>query len=353
MYSREIKIHPERLVQNGKANFGTFSGVSKKVDIRGMRAPYAGLPLPSFISNLRIKSNLNFIFSLDKYIGLTTFSDFKVFGLAEIIFWDKSTGKRYAYHTIMPTRRRFVPTTTNRGICASYRKARYIKNSWGREHQHHSLSFKVKGDSVRPDAQGYCYSPMQDFMHTDMTFVNPSPASSRCTATWLSTMTLNGHILVENQSPVDISDSTGLGAMVLNRAYYKFRSKKTIAFGIGTIKDKNIIFHIKSSNMDAADSNNFNSNELVVNGETTVLPPVYITHPFGINGKWIIQDTESMIDLSFNPISVNTRTLNIVALRTRYSTIYGTYEGVLLTQSGEKIILKNFPGVVYTDTLRL
>ena len=350
MYSRQFSEPPEHLVQNGKAHFGSFNGVSPKTDIRGMRAPYAGVPVPSTISNLRIKSRLDFVFSLNDYIGLSQFYDFKVIGLGEIIFWNKSTGKKYVYHTIMPSRRRFVPVLTTRGICACYRKSRYIKISWGRQHKHHALAFKVKGDSARPNAEGYMYSPMQDDMHTDALFVCPSPASSRCSATWFSSMNVSGHVAVNDKKT---EDSNGLGMMILNRAYYKFHSKASCVYGIGNVKNKKIVFYLKTSNMDAADSDSYNCNVLVVDGKQTALPSVYMTHPFGIDKNWIIQDTESMVDLTFTPLSVNSRTLNLIALRTNYHTMYGTFEGVLLTTDGEKIILKNFPGMLYKGMLRL
>lgn len=350
MYSRQFSEPPEHLVQNGKAHFGSFNGVSPKTDIRGMRAPYAGVPVPSIISNLRIKSRLDFVFSLNDYIGLSQFYDFKVIGLGEIIFWNKSTGKKYVYHTIMPSRRRFVPVLTTRGICACYRKSRYIKIFWGRQHKHHALAFKVKGDSARPNAEGYMYSPMQDDMHTDALFVCPSPASSRCSATWFSSMNVSGHVAVNDKKT---EDSNGLGMMVLNRAYYKFHSKASCVYGIGNVKNKKIVFYLKTSNMDAADSDSYNCNVLVVDGKQTALPSVYMTHPFGIDKNWIIQDTESMVDLTFTPLSVNSRTLNLIALRTNYHTMYGTFEGVLLTADGEKIILKNFPGMLHKGMLRL
>ena len=350
MYSRQFSEPPEHLVENGKAHFGTFDGVSPKTDIRGMRAPYAGVPVPSIISNLRIKSRLDFAFSLEDYIGLSQFYDFKVIGLGEIIFWNKSTGKKYVYHTIMPSRRRFVPVLTTRGICACYRKSRYIKISWGRQHQHHALAFKVKGDSARPNAEGYMYSPMQDDMHSDALFVCPSPASSRCSATWFSSMNILGHVAVNDEKT---EDSNGLGMMILNRAYYKFHSKASCVYGIGNVKNKKIVFYLKTSNMDAADADTYNCNILVVDGKQTALPSVYMTHPFGIDKNWIIQDTESMVDLTFTPLSVNSRTLNLIALRTNYHTMYGTFEGVLLTADGEKIILKNFPGMLHKGMLRL
>ncbi len=350
MYSRQFCEPPEQLVENGKAHFGSFEGVSPKTDIRGMRAPYAGVPVPSIISNLRIKSRLDFAFSLDNFIGLSQFYDFKFLGLGEIIFWNKETGKKYVYHTIMPPRRRFVPVLTNRGICACYRKARFIKISWGRQHKHHALTFKVKGDNARPNAEGYMYSPLQDDMHTDSLFVCPSPASSRCSATWFSSMNITGHVAVNDEKKEDV---TGLGMMVLNRAYYKFHSKANCTYGIGNVKGKKIVFHLRTSNMDAADADTYNCNVLVVDGKQTALPSVYMTHPFGIDKNWIIQDTESMVDLTFTPLSLNSRTLNLIVLRTSYDTMYGTFDGVLLTADGEKIVLKNFPGILYKGMLRL
>lgn len=356
MYSRKFSNPPEKIVHDGKAEFGSYKGVSPRIDIRGMKAPYAGIPVPSFLSSLRIKSKLHYAFSIQNFMGLASFIDFKAIGLGEIILWNKESGKKFVYHTIMPPRRRFVPATTTRGICACYRKSRFIKISWGRNHQHHALTFKVKGDSVRPNAEGFVFSPMQDDMHCDFMFVNPSPASSRCSATWISAMKVRGHVSVNSEKSASNNysdDSDGLGMMVLNRAYYKMSSKQIFAFGIGAINEKNAVFNLSNSNLDAADSDSFNDNVLIIDGDATALPPVYITHPFGISKQWIIQDTENMVDLTFSPVSVNSRNLNIIALRTNYDTIFGRFDGALLTSGGEKIILKNFSGILQNGTLRL
>lgn len=350
MYSREFVEAPKVIIQNGKACFGTYKGVSPKVEIRGMRAPYAGIPLPTILTNLRIKSRLTYLFNLDDYIGMATFFDFKIFGLSEVIFWNKTTGKKNSYHATMPTRRRFVPVTANKGICACYRKSRSIKISWGREHQHHSLRFKVRGDNFRPNAEGFFYSSVKDDFHNDTLFISPSPAQLRCSATWITPLTLHGHLFLNNEKA---ADSSGYGAMILNRTYFKTHTKSIMIYAVGNNKEHNIMFNIKSSNLDAADGSKYNENVLFVDNEATALPPVYCTHPFGTSEKWIIQDTESMIDLSFTPISIDSRDFNIIALRTQTYNIYGTFEGVLLTKDGEKISLKNFPGIVYSNRVRI
>lgn len=349
MYTRQCKEPPVHIVENGKANFGTFSDITQKLSIKGMKAPFAGIPFPSFITNLRIKSRLNYIFSLDRYAGSAEFFDFKVFSIVEIIFWNKETGKKSVYHTWMAPRYRSVPNTSNKGICACYKKKRFIKIAWGRKHQHHSLSFKIKGDNARSNADGFIYSNTEDDMHTDTLFVNPAPTSSRCIATWFSTMKVNGHIRFKDYT----DDSNGLGAMILSRSYYKSSTQSMYSWGIGKQKDKNIIFQLYTSNMDAADSDKYNSNILIIDGKKTNLPPVVMTHPFGTKQKWIIQDTESMVDLTFTPVSQNNRILNIIALRETSLNIYGTFDGVLLNSEGEKIVLKNFPGIINRNTIRL
>lgn len=353
MYTRQIDEPPVRIIENGKAHFGTFSGVSPKIDIKGMRAPYAGVPVPSFLSNLRIKSRLVYIYSFGDFIGVTDFFDLKIFGLAEVVFWNKTTGKKLAYHEIMPTRRRFVPHNTSKALCVSYRKARSIKLFWRSGHKSFVNEFNLKGDSVRPSATGQIKSIQNDSMHTDVMFVNPAPTSSRCTATWLSAMQIKGNLVTytkENRS--EKKTENGLALLSLQRSYFKFHSAMEYACGLGEIGGKNIVFKISSSNLDAADPDKYNSNSLITDGDFTPLPSVVITQPFGIDKKWIIQDTESMVDLCFTPISRNTRNLNVILLRTTYSTIYGTFDGVLLTKNGEKIMLKDFPGIVYRNMVR-
>ena len=90
-----------------------------------------------------------------------------------------------------------------------------------------------------------------------------------------------------------------------------------------------------------------------MNGEMTLLPQVFVTHPFGMDKIWNIQDTENMVDLTFSPVSENLRKMNTVIFRTIYHTIYGTFEGTLLTKDGESISVKNLSGIIQTTMLRL
>ena len=173
--------------------------------------------------------------------------------------------------------------------------------------------------------------------------------------TWIVPLNLEGGLSTAKYRHYikEIPQEKGLGLMLLNRTYLKIRTSSEIMIGLVTIGDKNITFTFSNNTQSPVDEDNYNDNMISVNGKIIAMPPVLITHPFGISKKWIAQDTEGMVDLTFNPISVNSRTLNIVLMRNAYTTIYGTFEGVLVSDDVEKIVLKNCPGIVKKSHIRL
>lgn len=354
MYSRPLVNAPESIVQNGKINFGSFSGVPSKIDIRGVKAPFAGVPTSTFFSNFRIKSRVCFVFAVDNYIGLAEFFDDKAFGLAEVVFWNKESGQKLAYHSFMGPRRRFVPTDTFEAACNTFAHTRNIKISWSRKRGKISLSFVVRGDKFRPAAKAK-YVARLDENNKEVLFVNPAPTTQRCSASWFVPMSLEGGLNTGKHRHYikEIPVGKGLGLMLLNRTYLKPRSSSEFMFGLAEIDGKSVVFSFANTSQDSFDEDTYNDNMLSVNGEITAMPPVQITHPFGLSRKWVAQDTEGMVDLAFEPVSLNSRTLNIILMRNAYTTIYGTFDGVLLSKDGEKIILKNCPGIVKKGHIRL
>lgn len=354
MYSRPLLKAPESIVQNGKINFGSFSGVPSKIDIRGVKAPFAGIPTSTFFSNFRIKSRVCFVFAVDNYIGMAEFFDDKAFGLAEVIFWNKDNGQKLAYHSFMGPRRRFVPVDTFEAACNTFAQTRNIKIKWSRRRGKISLSFVVRGDQFRPAAKAKYTAKFEDIKEEAL-FVNPAPTTQRCSASWIVPLTLEGGLGIGKHRHYikEIPQGNGLGLMLLNRTYLKARSSSELMFGLAEINGKTVVFSFSNSSQDSLDEDTFNDNLLSVNGDITAMPPVQITHPFGIGKKWVAQDTEGMVDLAFEPVSLNSRTLNIIVMRNAYTTIYGTFDGVLLSKDGEKIILKNCPGIVKKSHIRL
>ncbi len=317
--------------------------------------PFGVVPLPPFITNIRIKSKISFNFVIGDFIGTVEVNDIKVLAYTDVVFWDKKTGKRFSYRHIMRPRRRLIPHELRAFICTSHHRVRYIRISWDRDKNRISLLFSMKGDTARPDCNCALISHFSSDVLGDAIHVVPYPSMRRCSASYQLAFALHGSLSLAppGQEIKTMPDSDGLGFIDLRRTYLLFRSRDEFVTGMGIVKDKKIAFRIETSSNDTVNADKYNANALFVDGEMTPLPPIRITHPHGLRGRWNIQDTDGMVDLVFTPISDIARTLSVFLFRARYNIIYGTFEGAVLTKDGEKISFKQLSGIAKHNLLRL
>lgn len=358
MFKRELTDAPSSIVHNGKVCFGTFSNPTQKLDIRGARRPFADVPLPSFITNLRIKCTLTYAFRVSDYLGFITIFDDKIFGLAEVVLWDISSEptKRISYHAFMPMRRKFIPTDTQIGSSICFASTRYIKIVWNKKRKSLHVTFVMAGDRWRQASKGKFFSRLLSNKNNEMMAVSPAPTTKRCSAVWIVPSLITGGVAFakHRRQIKGVSQDKGQSLFLMKRIYLKWHTVSEEAWGFCNINNKNIAFHLEhSSQSSTIDEDFFNENMLSEDSEITALPAVFITHPYGQDKDWIIQDTENMVDLVFTPINTLKRVVNIILMRNAYSIIYGKFNGVLLTAAGEKVELKNCPGIVKRSVLRL
>ncbi len=355
MYKREVENVPEAFVVDGKPVFGTFRGHSRKFDIRGVYRPYGTLPMPTFITNLRIKSRLSFFFNLGEYIGSIEFFDAKIFGMAEVIFWNKKTAQKYVYHSYMGPRKRFVPHNLENAITYCNLRRRYIRIGWNRKNDNLSVVFNLHASRTSHGCNGALLAKFSDSNMGECMTISPSPTKRRCAGYYYLTLGLHGAITVleKNGKEITMEDTEGQAFVAINRSYLKFRSHGQSVTCFGEVNNQPISFRISSTSQEAVEPEKYNSNVLFYGGKLTALPPVVITHPFGVENKWVIQDTENMVDLTFVPVSQEHKAINALVLTTEYHTIMGTFEGFLVNGDGERINIKSLVGMAKTYLLRL
>mgnify|MGYP004549651381 FL=1 len=355
MYTRQILEQPGSFVKNKRPVFGTFAGHPKRLDIRGVYKPYGTVPIPTLITNLRIKSRLSFYFMIGEYAGSISFVDAKVFGFAEVVFWNTATKQKFVYRSVMGPRKRFVPHGLETASTSSYKKSRYIRISWDRRHDKLSVIFNLHGDSVRPSANAALVAAFSDKSFAELTTVLPAPTLRRCSGIYNAAMSLHGAItLIPGHGAIrTMSDADGLAFMNMHRTYMKFRSHGETITAMGTVAGKKVSFRIESGSQNSVNRELYNANVLFCDGTVTPLPPVLMTHSYGISNKWIIQDTENMVDLTFTPVSENLSKISIFILRTVYHTIFGTLEGTIMTAAGEKISFRSMAAIAENYLIRL
>lgn len=353
MYTRQITNAPESIIMNGKPIFGTFFGIPKTCNLKNIKHPFTMSLLPKFITNLRLRRNATVFFLTKEYIGTIDVLDATWFGFTEINFWDKQTGRRLSYRSLIP-RRKIIPFNLDKGQCESFKKKRYFRIKWNHEENKFSFVFNIQGDSVRPFGQGTFMGSLAGEKNCEITSVLPAPVMRRCVAVYQNVIPVTCGIstssLVASITP---QNSNGLAFFSLRHAFYKLRTKSSELVAMGKVKDKDIVIRLYTSTQDPTDTLTYNENFLYVDGIPTPLPPVRITQPHGIMGMWVIQDTESMVDLFFKPASDTVRTLSIFVLRTEYHTISGICGGTLLTKEGEALVIKEMSAITKKHSLRL
>ena len=133
----------------------------------------------------------------------------------------------------------------------------------------------------------------------------------------------------------------------------KFITRGESITASGVVDGKNVSLRLSTTSLDAANTSRHNDNALFVDGAFTPLPPVCITHPFGIAKDWNAQDYESMVDLSFVPQNSYSRKANFILVNASYDTVFGFLNGTVMDSSGAKHELRDFPAVVHISRIRL
>ncbi|MBQ9538613.1 MAG: DUF2804 family protein [Treponema sp.] len=356
MYERKIEPCPDGFVKAGKPVFGTFSGVPERIDIRGVRNPYSAFHfLPPIITNLRIKSRLSYFFNIGEYVGCIEFFDAKLFAFEELSFWEKTSKRRYVYRALMGPRRRFIPHSLRSGFVMNRSSKRYSRISWDKEHRKFSFMFHKVGGKFVPASNAAFISRMESEDVASLTASSPSPTSRRCSLHFMQSMPIHGALSTKEKDAAArlMDDSEGICFFDMTRHYMKFHSSGEYVTGLGEIEGRRVSFRLEVSSQDAVDSYAHNSNVLFAGGRATPLPPVRITHNHGLMKSWNIQDTEGMVDLLFTPSSDNHNLISTLLLKTEYHTIFGSFEGTLVTADGEKLSFKGLEGIAKNYRIRL
>lgn len=353
MYTRNLLEPPEKIIVNNKPVFGSFKDSPKLLDITGLSDPFGIGPLPIFLTKLRIRANISFTFNTEFFFGTIALLDSKYFCFSEVILWDKKTLKKQVYRSAFGFRR-FIPKNLEKAVCATYNKNRYIRIGWDKSRNRLSAIFSLKGNEIKNSMSAAFALQTNDISCGKLFSVTPSPTQRRCVATYTLAGAIHGKIMnLTNGTNSDCSTENSIGLFDIRRAYYKLRTKTDTFQGLDFLNGKFIIFKLTTTSYDAIDNDTYNENVLFVDNDMTLLPPITVTRPYGITKKWIIQDTENMVDLSFTPVSDHRTIASIFILRSDSHTIYGSFDGDLRTKDGTIIHLKEFYGLVTHQSLRM
>jgi hypothetical protein len=320
-------------------------------DIRGVKKPFGNLPLPSFMSDIRITDTLRLLFCDESLIGEIEFFYGGYFAFMETTLWNRQINRLFAYRQLLPLGFIHLPKYIAYSVATCRVRRRYVRifSRLSKGMLYADFDFLAAND--RPSCEGRLDFDSRSPQCTDYSAVIPAFVSRRCQAVYFRSFSVNGWVAFGHTQDIQLNKATAVGFLDFRKTYTTLRTKRSVVIGLGFIDGTQVSFHL--SNSIAPDSYTYNDNILFYGGKRIPLPPVRITYPFGSSKNWIIQDTESMVDLTFTPSAISQRELNILVWRRDYKTICGTFEGSFLIEDSAPLKLKGVLGVAKKVRMRM
>ncbi|MGP1445067.1 DUF2804 family protein [Treponema sp.] len=351
LYTRPITPAPRCPVENSVPLFGSYSGMFHTFDIKGLKKPFGNLPIPSFITDTRITDTIRLLFCDDTIIGEIAFFYGGYFSLMETTLWNRQTNRQLAYRQFLPIGFVHLPKYLAYSVAACRVSGRYVRlfSRLSKGMLYADFDFLASND--RPSCEGRLAFHAEDPQCTDYSAVIPSFVNRRCQAVYFRSFTVHGWVSFGHHQDIQLERNRAVGFIDFRKTYTTLHTKRAVVIGMGYIDGVQVCFHLSKSI--APDSYTYNDNILFYGGKRIPLPPVRITYPFGSSDKWVVQDTENMVDLTFTPNMLLQRNLNILICRRDYKTIYGTFEGSFLIEDDHFLKLKGFPGIAKKVRMRM
>ena len=347
-YSRAIEDAPDRLVTNGKINFGTFNGpieIVNPLDAAGV----FGVPVPRFVKYLRLKEWQAFQLGSEECFMLVVVYNQKGAALTQFIFFDKCEGAGLKYEKLVPSFRVSVPSALGNS------RARYSAKNF-RIDIHNRLDrgrmfidVAIESFKKLPDVYGH-FEALHDAGAVNPIVVSLPFGANRGMYSHKCLMPMQGELTVGDRG-YSFSKRDSFAIVDDHKGYYPAVMKYDWVTGVGRGKKGELIGFNLTDNQ-VLDKEKYNENCVWVGDRLHLLPPVTFARPDGVAGDWFIKDAYGMVDLAFTPVMENRIDINLLFLKTDYHGPFGTFRGTITTARGAKVPVKNFFGMGEKKYLR-
>ena len=352
MYTREILPPRASPVEDGIPVIGTWNRAFLNVDLLEIRKPYNYLP--RWARDYRIKEWEYFNVQDDRFLLSIIFCNAKYFRAALVQLYDRIKNERYAFKTAKPGNGWKLPQSLCNSSVDSqspegFLPARKVSDfhfhihSWldadtvkldmsieaSRRRPSFTAHLAYKTNDITPIAVSLMMGGRQHDQRIMYAYKTPAPVSGK--------MVFAGKQFIFNQENCS-------GFFCDYKGFFPYRMQTTICSATGFFNENERFgFHIAENQTRGTNRNN--ENALWVNGQLTLLPPVLITMPGGLDSQWVIQDVEGMVDLTFTPISYNKNGIEWIIINAEVNTPVGYFNGMLVTSEGRKMQIKNLLGL--------
>lgn len=344
---RPLLAAPPALVSGGRISFGTFDAPLRRVNPLDARRIY-GVPLPRFLTALRLKEWQAFQLGNDECFMLAVIYNQKVGCLIQFIVHDRRENRTLKYERQVPSWRAAVPSSLYET------DAHYRSRDFTVEFENH-LERGIIGIAVSASLKGLPPLTGRFTAHHDAAAAAPMVVSlplgpNRGMYSHKCLMPMTGEVAFGDRRIVFARESS-FAIMDDHKGHYPYVLKYDWVTGAGFDgRGRRVGFNLTANQV--LDPERYNENCLWIGNRLHLLPPVRFSRPEGPYGEWIIRDAHGLVDLRFRPVTRNELMVNYLAIRTVYYGPFGTFTGTVASVTGERVAADTLFGMGEQKYLR-
>jgi len=328
-------------VEDGNPVIGTWDRAFEKVDLLEIRSPYK-CPLPRWIRNYRVKEWQSFFAHNDSYLLEVIICNLKIYRMAQVVLYDKEKDQKFVFRKIIPGTGWQLPSSLANSSIDSHSSSFYFRIHNWLDAGTVILDINIKAKRRQPPLTIHLAYIINSQKVTPMA-VSLSISEKRTMYTYKAPALVRGDMVFQGKH-INLKQNTCSGFFCDYKGFFPYRMQTTICNSMGFYEEnRRFGFHIAENQ--TRETNKNNENALWIEGKLTLLPPVRITMPKGIDDVWVIQDVEGMVDLTFTPKNTMKIGIKNVVTRADFNNVLGHYNGMLVNSDGEQIQIKNLFGM--------
>ncbi len=338
---RDLSPAPSRLVSEGKFKFGTFNTQFATVNPLDAVRPL-GYKAPRALVRYRLKEWQAFQLGNRRWFMLVVLYDARFSGLAQFIAYDRQEQKRYMFSRMLPPGSIRVPSSIWDGRQSYSRAGNSIEIISRLELGRFYINIRLKGGQRLPPIEAAFETLHEDGMVEPIVVSIPF-GSNRGMYSHKCLMPMQGHMSIGG-SGTQFERNESFGIIDDHKGFYPYVMRYDWLTAAGYTQSGQLMGFNLTANQ-SIDPCRYNENCLWIDGRMHLLPPVKFSRQAGDDDRWLVRDRYGMVDLSFQPVSMQNIDTNVLLIRVRYRGPFGYCSGFIKDRYGVRHEFDGFFGM--------
>lgn len=332
---RTIRPAQERLVVDGKAQFGVFDGPFRHANLIDVNM---GVPLPRKLKSLRLKEWQAFQFGNDDVFVNVALFNAKVLALAQVKVYDRRRKERILVERKLPPWSLEIPdnmwNSDNLYDGGDFRMC--FRNRLDRDELH--IEFELEAGRDTPAMSGLLSASTkgQEPLVVSLPF-----GEHRGMYSHKGLVPISGQLVLGDET-MEFRHADSYLLMDDHKGYYPYRMQWEWLCA-GGFDANGTLLGVNLTRNQVIEPERYNENCLWLGGKRHLLPAIQIDQ--SNLQRWHVSDREGRVELSFDIETDSRLDINALVVRSKYRGPFGRLSGTLRPEGGPEVELESLFGM--------